>query len=114
MHTIKSLLGLREIRLSKPFTLDDYRTGQLFRASYRGSVDSYLGSVNSYLGSVDSYPRSVDSFVGSVASMLRMRKEGLSKEGAAQKGFDVHASQVKISQGHDAKDAPSALTPIGR
>ena len=75
MHSIKSLLGLRETHLSKPFTLDDYRTGQLSRASYRS-----LGSVDSYLGSVDSY-------LGSVASLMRMRKEGLSKKGAAQKAF---------------------------
>ena len=94
MHTIKRLLGLREIRLSKPFTLDDYRPGQLSRASYR-----YLGSVDSYLGSVDSHLGSVDSCLGSVASMLRMRTEDLSKEGAAQKGFDVHASQVEILHG---------------
>jgi hypothetical protein len=84
MHTIKRLLGLREIRLSKPLTLNDCRAGQLSRASYR-----YLGSVDSYLGSADSY-------LGSVASMLWMREEGLSKEGSAQKGFDV---QVEISQG---------------
>ena len=94
MHFIKSLLGLREIRLSKPFTLENYRTGQLSLAFYR-----YLGSVDSYLGSVDSYLGSVDSCLGSVTSMLRMRKEGLSKEGAAQKGFDVHASQVEILHG---------------
>jgi hypothetical protein len=34
-----------------------------------------------------------------------MREEGLSKEGAAQKGFDVHASQVKISHGNNHVDA---------
>jgi hypothetical protein len=137
MHSVKSLLGLREIRFLKTFPLHDYRTGQLSRASYRhlGSVDSYLGSVYSYLGSVYSYLGSADSFLGSVASMLRVRKEGLSKEEAAQKALDVHASQVKMVcamtevekgsattrgtnilmqvAGHDAKDALSALPPVG-
>jgi hypothetical protein len=91
MHSIKSLLGLREIHLSKPFTLDDFRTGQLFRASYRS------------LGSVDSNP-------GSVASMLRMRKEGLSEKEASQKAFDVHGLQVKMISPMTEAEKGSATT----